>query len=142
MDGTLLLYVTAAVPTAELPQPIQRDGAPAMPTVRITIDNPGYSAIAHPEDLRLFGVAVGHALRILTDEWRVQRIHVVAVAPASACFRFGQKLQARNQAAIRLYERAPAGASETPAPRPFMPTIDILSDAVRLPGGTHSIALL
>uniref|UniRef100_E1TJ83 SMODS-associated and fused to various effectors domain-containing protein n=1 Tax=Burkholderia sp. (strain CCGE1003) TaxID=640512 RepID=E1TJ83_BURSG len=142
VDGTLLLYVTAAVPTAELPEPIQRDGALAMPTVRITIDNPGYSAVAHPEDLRLFGVAVGQALRILADEWRVQRIHVVAVAPASACFRFGQKLQARNQAAIRLYERAPAGVSGTPAPRPFMPTIDISSDAVRLPGGTHSIALL
>jgi len=92
--------------------------------------------------VRLFGAAVGEALRILSDVWRAQRIHVVVIAPVSACFRLGQKLQARNQPVIRLYERAPNVNGNVGAPRPFLPTIDILSDTVRLPDGTHSVSLL
>lgn len=141
-DAALLVFITAAVPTAELPSVFQRDGEIALPTVRISIEEPNYSAISHPDDLQLFGAAVGEALRILSDKWRTRRIHVVLVAPASACFRFGQKLQARNQSAILLYERTPTSEAAGPVSRPFAPAIDIVSDAVRLPDGTHSFALL
>ncbi len=141
-DAALLVYITAAVPTTELPSQFQREGKPCLPTVRISIEEPSYSAISHPEDLQLFGVTVGEALRILSDKWRARRIHVLLIAPASACFRFGQKLQARNQSAISLYERTPTSSGATGGARPFAPTIDILSDAVRLPDGTHSFALL
>lgn len=141
-DAALLVYITAAVPTAELPSVFQRDGEMALPTVRISIEEPNYSAISHPDDLQLFGVAVSEALRILNDMWRPQRIHIVLVAPASACFRFGQKLQARNQCATLLYERTPTSGATGPVSRPFAPTIEILSDAVRLPDGTHAVALL
>jgi len=141
-DAALLVYLTATIPTAELPEPFQCDGISAMPTVTLTVDKPTYSSISHPDDVRLFGAAVGEALRILSDVWRAQRIHVVVIAPVSACFRLGQKLQARNQPVIRLYERAPNVNGNVGAPRPFLPTIDILSDTVRLPDGTHSVSLL
>lgn len=141
-EALLLVQLTAAIPMHELPEAFQLDGRFLLPTIEVKVDEPSTRVVGHPDDLRLAGVAFGEALRVVFDEWRVKRVHVITVAPASACFRLGQKLQARSQAQVRFYERTPTSPSCGSGTRPFVPTIDVLSDAVKLPDGSATVSLL
>ncbi|MDM0103035.1 SAVED domain-containing protein [Variovorax sp. J22G73] len=131
-EAGLLLYLTAALPDMELP-------FVGLPMVRIVAGESSHTAIAGQPDLDLLAVKIDEALRLLQDIWRVERIHCVLIAPASACVLFGQKLQARHHAPVRLYERERTllGAPQRGA---FVPTIDILPAQVSLPDSSASIS--
>lgn len=109
-EACLRVNLTAAVPASDLPQHLFSAGQYAMPTIEITVANPSHRVIGHPADLELFGRAVDQALQKLQDEWRVRKVHLVLIAPATACFRVGQKMQARQHAEFILYERKPSSA--------------------------------
>ncbi len=104
-EATLLVYLTDSIPPEELPSAFYENKQWARPTIEISVESPSRRIIAHPEDLELFGVAVDHALQLLQDQWRALRIHLVVVAPITACVRIGQKMQARCQPDFVLYER-------------------------------------
>lgn len=132
VEATLLVYLTCKIPPQELPSHLFDGNAFVLPTLEVTIDAPSHAAISHPVDLELVGKAFDTALQKIQDAWRVQRIHLVAIAPSSACVRLGQKFQARYQRPAVLYERSP---TNTPAVfGPFVPTIEICATEVRLPG--------
>jgi hypothetical protein len=108
VEALLQVNLTAAVPPSDLPVHLFADGRYAMPAVEVTVDSPSLRVIEHPIDLELLGRAVDLALRKLQDEWRMLRVHLVVIAPVSACFRVGQKMQARHHAQFILYERRPS----------------------------------
>jgi hypothetical protein len=122
-EATLLVYLTDSIPPEELPSTFYENKQWARPTIEISVESPSRRIIAHPEDLELFGVAVEHALQMLQDQWRALRIHLVVVAPITACVRIGQKMQARCQADFVLYERDTS--SGTTGRGPFVSTIAI-----------------
>lgn len=129
-EGLLRINLTDGPPPADLPAHLYADGQYSLPTVEVTAETRGPRVIGHPEDLVLLGRALDSALRTLQENWRLRTIHVVAIAPATACVRTGQKLQARHHADVVLYERKP---SATPGTRgPFEPTIRISSTEVTL----------
>ena len=132
-DAALLVYLTASVPDTELPWQ-------AMSTVKITAQEHGHSVVVTQRDLHLLAEKYGDALRILQDEWRVDRVHLLVIAPASACVLLGQKLQARHHAPVTLYERRRAATSV--ACGPFTPTIAVSPTAVSLVNTDRSISLL
>ena len=99
------------------------------PTIKLTADRFGADVIGHPKDLEFFGAKLDEAIRILQDQWKVQRIHLFVGAPASACFRVGQKMQARNQANYVCYETDRGIGSA------FKQTIEISSTVVSGPSG-------
>jgi hypothetical protein len=129
-EAVLLLNLTASVPPSDLPSELYRAGSFVLPAIEVTVGDCSHRVISHVEDLELFGRSVDIAIRKIQDEWRVRKIHVVAIAPATACFRFGQKMQARHHANYILYERRP-GAKHS-APGPFESTIQISSTEVTL----------
>ena len=95
--------------------------------------------MGHPADLDLFGRAVDQALQKLQDEWRVSKVHLVLIAPVSACCRVGQKMQARHHAEFILYERKP---STTPGARgEFAKTIAISPTEVTLLSTGESLSI-
>lgn len=130
-DAALLrVNLTATPPAHELPSALFKDGGYVLPTVEIGVTKDGHDVIGHPEDLALFGRAVDTALNTMQEVWRVRTIHLVVIAPATACVRIGQKLQARHHADAVLYERRPAPAGQPPGR--FEPTIRIASTEVTL----------
>jgi hypothetical protein len=80
--------------------------ASSMPTVDIRAARLGNDAVARPEDLVAFGQCVDEALKVLQDQWKVDVVHLFVGAPASACLKLGQKLQARHHATVVVYETA------------------------------------
>lgn len=104
-EALLQLSLTAAIPSSELPDHLYSDGEYTIPAIELRIANCSHSCISHPLDLELLGKALDEALAVLQDEWRVKRIHFVPIAPLTANFRAGQKMQARNQAEFVLYEK-------------------------------------
>jgi hypothetical protein len=75
-----------------------------VPTVHIQATRQGHDANACEEDLVTFGLCVDEALKVLQDQWKVETVHLFVGAPASACLKLGQKLQARHHATIVVYE--------------------------------------
>lgn len=141
IEGETLLQVhlTAAVPADELPPHLHAAGAYLLPTVELRVDSPSHRAISHVSDLELLGRAVDQALQKIQDEWRIQRIHLVVIAPATACVRLGQKLQARHHAECILYERRPSKVSGKPGE--FAKTISISSTEVTLLSTGESLSI-
>lgn len=134
-DAALLVYLTAAIDDADLPAEL----ATGMPTIEVRATPLTHSVIATEKDLELLAHHFDTALRQLQDEWRVRRIHLVAVAPASACVLLGQKLQARHHSSVVVYERKRVSPGQ---PRgPFVPTIEIGQSEVKLAGTTHQVSL-
>jgi hypothetical protein len=134
-EGALLVYLTASVDESELPPAI----AATMPMMELRAQQPNHAVIAAQKDLDALAVHMDNALRRLQDEWRVHRVHLVVVAPASACVLLGQKLQARHHANVVLYERkrVPPGQGRGP----FVPTIEIGQSEVQLVGTIHRVPL-
>lgn len=125
-EAILVLDPTATVSHARLPDNLAPDGQLGLPTLRISVDVPSIHCIRHPKDLQFITQVIDDAVRVLQDEWRVSRVHVFAVAPASAVVVLGQKMQARHQANYVIYEAFASGAGSL-----FKPTIEITSKAVR-----------
>lgn len=138
-DAVLLFHLTTQAPLAEMPSTFQTDGRWILPVVEITVERPGHGVIGHTRDLELLGRALDEALHLLQDEWRVERVHCLMLAPASACFRLGQKLQAKFHKRIRLYEREQYRGSASCGQ--FVPTIDIHAGEAVLTGTEHSVPL-
>jgi hypothetical protein len=129
-EAFLQVNLTAAIPESDLPTHLFDGGQYAVPAIEVTVENPSHRVISHPVDLELFGRVVDQALQKLQDEWRVRTVHLVVIAPVTACFRIGQKMQARHHVEFVLYERRP---SATPATRgEFARTIAISSTEVTL----------
>jgi hypothetical protein len=138
-EACLRINLTASVSASDLPTHLFSAGQHGMPTIEITVENPSHRVIGHPSDLELFGRAVDQALQKLQDEWRVSTVHLVVVAPATACFRVGQKMQARHHAEFILYERKPSTA---PGARgEFAKTIAISPTDVTLLSTSESISI-
>jgi hypothetical protein len=108
-EATLLVHLTDSIPPAELPASFYENGRWVRPTIEIGVEQPSRRVIGHPEDLELFGLAVDDALQMLQDQWRVTSVHLLAIAPITACVRIGQKMQARCQPDFVLYERKTTG---------------------------------
>lgn len=128
-EACLVVSLTFEIYPDRLTPPCVESGALQLPTLKITADRFGHDVIGHPKDLELFGAKLDEAIRILQDQWKVPRIHLFVGAPASACFRVGQKMQARNQATYVCYETDRGFGS------PFKQTIEISSTVVSGPGG-------
>lgn len=127
-EALLQINLTAAVPGSRLPSHLYRDGHYVLPTIELTVQNCSPACIRHPRDLELLGSAIDEALKIIQDEWRVKRVHLVPIAPLTANFRMGQKMQARHQAEFVLYELHKSSDGD----QAFRPTIHISSNHVTL----------
>ncbi|MDO9177680.1 MAG: SAVED domain-containing protein [Agitococcus sp.] len=129
-EAVLLIFLTSKIQRQDLPANWLSGEGWTHPTIEITVDHPYHGTISHPNDLEHVGRAFDHALRKLQEEWQVDRIHCLQIAPASACVRFGQKLQAKFHRPIRLYEREQYKDSSLFGA--FVPTIDINATEVSL----------
>jgi hypothetical protein len=129
-EACLLVSLTFAIQADRLPEPLVSTTATfAMPVIEIFVDAPSVACIAHPEDLVHLGRAIDSALQRLQDEWHVKKIHLLVGAPASACVKVGQKLQARHHADVQCYEA-------TAVDKTFRPTIQITrTQAEHIPSG-------
>lgn len=134
-EACLVVSLTFDIKSERMPAPCADSSGFALPTVVLSADRFGSDIISHPKDLELFGRALDNALRRIQDEWRVRRIHLFVGAPATACFRVGQKMQARNQATFICHETDRSTGS------PFKATIEISSNAVVEPASGQSITL-
>ena len=138
-EACLRINLTAAVPASDLPVHLFSAGQHELPTIEVTVDSPSHRVMGHPADLDLFGRAVDQALQKLQDEWRVSKVHLVLIAPVSACCRVGQKMQARHHAEFILYERRPSGTSG--ARGEFAKTIAISPTEVTLLSTGESLSI-
>lgn len=131
MDGNhqealLRVQLTAAIANDQLPTNFYANENFQIPSINITIDTPNRNAIGHPADLVLLGKVIDEAYRVLQDSWHIKTVHLIVVAPATACVRVGQKMQARNHSDFILYERNPAAENKS-----FQQTIAITSTNIK-----------
>lgn len=123
-DACLLVSLTFDIAYDRLTTQCFDSGVLKLPTLKLIADRFGTDVIGHPKDLELFGAKLDEAIRILQDQYKVERIHLFVGAPAAACFRVGQKMQARNQATYICHETDRGFGSS------FKQTIEISSTAV------------
>lgn len=86
-----------------------------LPWIRVTTSNTGINCIGHPDDLDQFAEVACKAIMHVQDVMRVQKVHLIAVSPASTVFRFGQMLQAGHHPEYIVYDRAGRDYDFTPA---------------------------
>ncbi|MGZ8252116.1 MAG: SAVED domain-containing protein [Methylophilaceae bacterium] len=129
-EAFLKVSLTASIDNAELPAHLYNGRQLALPSIEIVSDTLSTSAIGHPYDLEIFGKALDEAYRTIQDVWNIKKIHLVVIAPATACVRVGQKMQARTQGDITLYERDPLIDG-----KPFVPTLTLTPTKIRLSSG-------
>ncbi|MCX5545236.1 SAVED domain-containing protein [Paraburkholderia sp. CNPSo 3076] len=138
-EACLIVSLTFEIDPGRLPAELFRDGEFAIGALEVTATEPGSlraNIIGHPMDLDLLAVVIQQAVEKMQDEWKVKTVHLFVGAPASACFKIGQKLQARNHATYVCYETPPGSGS------PFLPTIKITNSRVEELQSGESIALL
>lgn len=133
-EALLLVNITDKIPESELPKYLFNNGY-TLPTIEITLDEYSFNAISHPKDLEHLGEEIDNAYKKIQDEWRLQKVHLIMVAPTTACVRLGQKMQARHHADFILYERKPGTGNKGP----FEPTIQIGAKKVSLVGTDQEI---
>ncbi len=124
-EASLMVSLTFNLAATRLPEHCASDGHYTLPTIEISVPNPAHSVIDHPKELEYFGSVVDQALQKLQDEWGVHTIHLFVGAPSTACFRIGQKLQARHHAKIICHETEPGKGG-------FLPTIELKASSIRL----------
>lgn len=119
-DEVLLsIELTAAIDESTLPLELASAvHDKRIPWIRITHAMPRYSCIRSAEDLRDFTNIARQAIRVIQDQMRAKRVHLIGVSPASTLFRFGQLLQAGHHPLYELYDR-PDGAHH------FLPALTI-----------------
>lgn len=108
----LSLELTAQIDSHAIPEAIrQRVEAGDMPWFRISIPEPSSGCIQHPDDLEQFREVARRVVARIQDEVRATKVHLIAIAPASTVFSFGQMLQAGHHSTYTVYDR-PSGASQ------------------------------
>lgn len=112
----LSIELTAAVEQDNLPTVLSSAVRnQVMPWIRITHLSPNYNCIRTPDDLSEFTQVARQAIRVIQDQLRAKRVHLIGVAPASTLFRFGQLLQAGHHPLYQLYDRPDGGHQFVPA---------------------------
>jgi len=76
-----------------------------MPWVRIQMPNPAPICIQHPDDLDQFMSVARLAVNHVQDVMHAERVHLIAISPASTVFCFGQMLQAGHHPTYTIYDR-------------------------------------
>ena len=133
-EVVLQINLTAQIPGAELGPAIHDGDRWLLPAMEITVDQCSHRVMSHVKDAELFGICLDKALRLIQDEWRLETVHLIVIAPTTACFRTGQKMQARHHADFLLYERVPGGGG-------FAPTIRISPTEVRMQSTGTSVSI-
>ncbi len=77
----------------------------SMPWIRIRIPDPNPACIQHPADLDQFMNIARQVINHIHDVVRPQRVHLIAISPASTAFCFGQMLQAGHHPTYTIYDR-------------------------------------
>lgn len=136
--------VDEALITIELSAPIDENSIPtdlreriangSLPWIRITTSVATPSLIATSQDLQQFARAARRLINHVQDVMRVERVHLIAVSPASTVFRFGQMLQAGHHPEYIVYDRA--GREY-----PFVPAFSITGHAVSAPDSTQNVSI-
>lgn len=112
----ITLELTAHVDEEALPAALKTSvDNGRLPWVRVTTSNTGINCIGHPDDLDQFAEVARKAIMHVQDVMRVQKVHLIAVSPASTVFRFGQMLQAGHHPEYIVYDRAGRDYEFTPA---------------------------
>lgn len=138
-EACLIVSLTFKVDPSRLPTTIHCNSAFTTGALEITASDPtalSHDIISHPMDLDRLSIVIEHAIKKLQDEWRVKKVHLFIGAPASACFKVGQKLQARHHAMFVCYETLPGNGSS------FMPTIEISNSEVKELQSDYAISLV
>lgn len=103
----ITLELTAHVDEGALPSDLQTSlDNGHLPWIRVTTSKTGINCIGHPDDLEQFAEVARKAIMHVQDVMRVQKVHLIAVSPASTVFRFGQMLQAGHHPEYIVYDRA------------------------------------
>lgn len=103
----ITIELTAQVDEEALPANLKASLASGdLPWIRVTTSKTGHDCISHPEDLDQFAQTARRAIIHAQDVMRVQKVHLIAVSPASTVLRFGQMLQAGNHPEYLVYDRA------------------------------------
>lgn len=134
-EACLLVSLTFPIESSRLPVTCFDGAELLLPTIELSTEATNPGVVGHPSDLQLIGVALDEALRILQDEWHVEKIHLFVGAPTTACVLVGQKMQARNQATFLCHETG-GGAKKD-----FKQTIEISSTHVRELASGQEISL-
>jgi hypothetical protein len=135
-EACLIISLTFKVSTDRLVSHVFENGSFRMGALEVTADGKLHPDILASEaDLDLVSCQLGEVVRVLQDEWHVKRVHLFVGAPATVCFKLGQKLQARHHALYRCYEAAFGPDA------PYFPTIDICNDEARVVGATDRLKL-
>lgn len=102
----LSLELTAELDPNALPTEIQdKLEKGQMHWWRISLSEPNGDCIKHPDDLAQFRTIARCVINQIQDGLRPSRIHLIAIAPASTCFTFGQMLQAGHHPSYIVYDR-------------------------------------
>lgn len=103
----ITLELTAQVDKEALPANLKASLASGdLPWIQVTTSKTGHDCISHSEDLDQFAQTARRAIIHAQDVMRVQKVHLIAVSPASTVLRFGQMLQAGNHPEYLVYDRA------------------------------------
>lgn len=125
----ITIELTAAMDEGAMPPALQADiDAGRLPWLRITMSNPRFDCIAHPDDLDQFTQIARRTINHVQDVMRVRKVHLIAVSPAATVFRFGQMLQPGHHPEYIVYDRA--GREY-----PFVPAFSITGHNVTALGG-------
>jgi hypothetical protein len=134
-EALVTIELTSAIDEKAIPADLKANvDAGQMPWIRITTPNPRFNCIDHPEDLEQFMRVVRSVIIHVQDRMRVQKIHLIAISPASTVFRFGQMLQAGHHPEYIVYDRA---GSEYP----FVPAFSITGHNVSAPDGERPFSI-
>jgi hypothetical protein len=135
-EACLIVSLTFSISPARLGAHVFENGSFKMGAVEVTANGKlHHDILASEADLDLVSRQLGEAVRVLQDEWRVKQVHLFVGAPATVCFKLGQKLQARHHAVYRCYESAFGPDS------PYFPTIDIANHEARVVGAADTLKL-
>ncbi|HDR9355959.1 TPA: SAVED domain-containing protein [Burkholderia vietnamiensis] len=138
-EACLFVSLTYKIEPTRIPDSLYQSNKFSVGALEVTATDPASlspSIIGHPLDLDLLSRVLQEAVQRLQDDWKVKKVHLFIGAPASACFKLGQKLQARNHAAVVCYESLPGSGT------PFKPTIVISNDKVEEVQTGSGISLL
>lgn len=134
-DVLISLEVTACLDEQALPTLFPESSSNAsMPWVRILATAPSGSCIRHPDDLDQFMAVARQAINHVQDVMRADRVHLIAISPASTVFCFGQMLQAGHHPAYTVYDRSDRES-------PFASAFSITGNAVTARAGEESYSI-
>jgi len=100
------IELTAKMDVAALPDHLDEFVSSGQkPWIRITMDEPSWDCIQHPDDLDQFIRVARSAINHIQDVMRARKVHLIAISPATTLFRFGQMLQAGHHPPYMIYDR-------------------------------------